>query len=157
MLFHFFFDDCIYLFERGRASVWASMGGGAEGEILQADTLLSMEPDTGLPDTGFHPITREIMTWAKAKSWTLNKLSHPGVPIFSILFCKLILDSSKLLHHHWSCFYCSICSMRWWISQRQRLGLIQLILLWAVTTLMGELYKWLLGNSVTVRFSQSLI
>ena len=31
-------------------------------------------------DTGFHPMTHEIMTWAKIKSKLLNWLTHQGAP-----------------------------------------------------------------------------
>ena len=41
---HFFFQDCIYLFEREREHKW---GGGPEGEG-EADSLLSRESGVGL-------------------------------------------------------------------------------------------------------------
>ena len=32
------------------------------------------------PDGGLKPPNHEIMTWAKTKSWMLNRLSHPDAP-----------------------------------------------------------------------------
>lgn len=46
----------IFLFERDRGCTCVS-GGKAEGENLQAGSLLNMEPNTG-----FDPIIHEIMT-----------------------------------------------------------------------------------------------
>ena len=43
------------------------MRGRGEGENLQVDSMLSVEPDMWLSLT-----TCEIMTWAEAKSQTLN-------------------------------------------------------------------------------------
>ena len=69
----------IYLFiwerERERERAWAGAGAEIEGEF-QAESLLSMEPDTGA--RSHNP---EIMTWAETKSWMLNRLSHPGIPV----------------------------------------------------------------------------
>ena len=47
-------------------------GGGKES---QADSILSVEPDTGLELND-----PKIMTWAKTKSQTLNQLKQPGAP-----------------------------------------------------------------------------
>ena len=67
----FFFKDWfIYFTERA-----LRVERRAEGENLQADFLLSTEPDVGL-----NPMTHEIMTWTVTKSQTLNQLSHPGAP-----------------------------------------------------------------------------
>ena len=41
--------------------------GGTEGENLQEESLLSMEPEMGLDLT-----THEIMTWAKTKGHSTN-------------------------------------------------------------------------------------
>ena len=32
------------------------------------------------PNMGLKLMTHEIITWAEIKSWTLNRLSHPGTP-----------------------------------------------------------------------------
>ena len=55
------------------------VGGGAEGENLQADTPLSTEPDVGLS-----LMTHEMMTWAETKSQMVNRLSYLGAPIYKI-------------------------------------------------------------------------
>ena len=53
------------------------MGGGAESErILSSLHTISAEPDVGLKLTN-----RKIMTWAKTKNETLNRLSHHGIPV----------------------------------------------------------------------------
>ena len=36
------------------------------------------------PDLGLEPMNRETMTQAETKSWTLNRLSHPGSPYLII-------------------------------------------------------------------------
>ena len=69
-----FFLVYFYYFERERASP-----GGAEREgdrIPSRLCAVSAEPDGGLRLT-----SREIMTWAKVKSWMLNRLGHPYTPI----------------------------------------------------------------------------
>ena len=44
--------------------------------------------DRAEPDRGLKFMNHEIMTWTEIKSWTLNQLSHPGVPVLRIhLFC----------------------------------------------------------------------
>ena len=55
-------------------------GEGQRERILEADSLLSVEPDEGLDIK-----TTEIMTWAEARSWTYNQLSHPGTPQNTVL------------------------------------------------------------------------
>ena len=55
--------------------MWA--GGGAEGENLEADSLLSVEL---AGKVGLDPMAQEIMTWAETKNGMLNQLSCPGVP-----------------------------------------------------------------------------
>jgi len=65
-----FFTIYLFIWERETVRwVW----GEAEGENLQADSPLSMEPDAGLD-----PMTREIITRAETKSRMLKQLSHPG-------------------------------------------------------------------------------
>lgn len=53
-------------------STYMKTGRGAKEKYLQADS-----PPNAKLDVGLHPTTYEIMTQAKTKSWTLNKLSHP--------------------------------------------------------------------------------
>jgi len=56
-------------------------GGGAERkEEGQADSMLSVELD--LRAQSHDP---EIMTGVEIRSWTLNRLSHPGTPIFVLM------------------------------------------------------------------------
>ena len=38
------------------------------------------------PDTGLEPMKYEIITWAEFKSWTLNQLSYPGIPMIYSYF-----------------------------------------------------------------------
>ena len=33
------------------------------------------------PDAGFNLTNQEVMTWVEIKSWTLNRLSHPGTTL----------------------------------------------------------------------------
>ena len=47
------------------------------------------------PNMGLKLTNREIITWAKIKSWTLNRLSHPGMPQAKNL--SVILDFSLYL------------------------------------------------------------
>ena len=49
--------------------------GGAEGENLQVDSPLIVEPNSGLDS-----LTHGIMNWAKTKSRMSNQPSHPGAP-----------------------------------------------------------------------------
>lgn len=58
---YFLKKDLLFILERERES--RQVGGGVEGEDLQVDSLLSMEPEVGLDFT-----TNEIMTRAKIKS-----------------------------------------------------------------------------------------
>lgn len=44
----------------------------APGSYLSAQSLTQ----------GFELKNHEIMTWAQVKSWILNRLSHPGAPVF---------------------------------------------------------------------------
>ena len=53
------------------------MGGGAEGENLQVDFLLSAEPHAGL-----NPTTHQMVTWAETKSWKLKQIGHSGASLF---------------------------------------------------------------------------
>ena len=64
----------VYLlfFERGRERI--------PGRLHTVST----ETDVGLKLTN-----RDIMTWAEIKSWTLNRLSHPGAP-YSINFVRYL-------------------------------------------------------------------
>ena len=64
---------------RAPERAWAQ--GGAEGENLQADSPLSVEPNTGL-----NLMTHKILTWAETKSWTLNQLSYLGTLRYSLFF-----------------------------------------------------------------------
>ena len=46
------------------------------------------------PDSGLNPMTPEFMTWAKIKSWMLNRLNHPGAPgsILGLAGYRLVLS-----------------------------------------------------------------
>ena len=50
------------------------------------------------PDMGFNPRNCEILTQAEIKSRTLNRLSHPGTPLFLSLnqfsLCPVGIDNS---------------------------------------------------------------
>ena len=71
----------IYLFDRG--CVCTNWGWGeAEGETLQADSPLRVEPEAGL-----NLMTQEIMTWAEIKGQMLNQLNHPGPPRLCFYKC----------------------------------------------------------------------
>ena len=66
---------------RERERAWMSRGEGQRDREResQAGSTLSEEPDMGL-----NPMTLEIMTWAKIKSQTLNRLGHPRIPPLNI-------------------------------------------------------------------------
>lgn len=67
--FSFLLSDLfIWERERERKREW----GGGRGRESQAGSPLSTEPTARL-----HPTIHD-MTWAEAKSWALNLLSHPG-------------------------------------------------------------------------------
>ena len=69
--------------ERERERERAGDGGGErEGERE------SQERDRE-PDTGLEPTNHEIMTWAKIKRQTLNRLSHPG----TLRQCTLLITT----------------------------------------------------------------
>ena len=78
---HKFFSLFIYLErerEWERESEHAETKGqrDREGENPKQALYFSVEPEME-----FQPMNHcEIMTWAEIKSWTLNWLSHPGVP-----------------------------------------------------------------------------
>ena len=60
--------------------------GGAEGERIPSRLrAVSTEATVGVK-----PMNREIMTWAKTKSWIPNHLSHPGTPRSNILNLSLV-------------------------------------------------------------------
>lgn len=63
------------------------VGGGAEGETLQADSGLSAEPAPGL-----NPTTHENVTGAEIKSRWLHRRSHPGAPVVEIDHLKMIVS-----------------------------------------------------------------
>ena len=53
------------------------------------------------PNAGLDLTNREIMTWAKIKSWTLNRLSHPGAPVQWLFknFFLLIYNAGEIKFH----------------------------------------------------------
>ena len=60
--------------------VRASGGRGRGKEIFK------QAPHEAELDVGLDPTTvSEIRTWAEIKSWSLNRLSHPGAPGGSVL------------------------------------------------------------------------
>ena len=83
------------------------LGRGAEGgqrerereNESQASATLSVEPNTWLD-----PMNPEILNGVKIKSQTLNRLSHPGAPILSLLitsphFTAFLKPRCDLLSH----------------------------------------------------------
>ena len=67
--------------ERERERELMYSGGGR----AKREQTLSRLPDASSePSMGLHPKNHEIMTWAEIKSQMLNRLSHPGTPIW---FC----------------------------------------------------------------------
>ena len=75
-LYFIFKRDFIQLiiYFRKRESMWVRAR--AKGEMLQADSLLSVEPHMGL-DVRAH----EIMTEQKPRIFMFHWLSHPGAPL----------------------------------------------------------------------------
>ena len=58
--------------------MWAGEWGTEGEEESQEDSMLIVEPDTGL----------HLMIWAKTKSQMLNQLSHPGASMTRFLLCE---------------------------------------------------------------------
>ena len=113
---HFLKERFIYLFERERASMGACEAGrGKEGEGERespADSPLSAEPNTGLD-----PRTRR--SWVEIKSWTPNRLSHPGAPtVSSILICTFIYFLKFLFIYFLKILFIYLTEIR--DSQRER-------------------------------------
>ena len=100
--FKFFFKMFIYLFwereqeERGVERVREWKWEWASKRIPSRLCTVSMEPDAGLK-----PMKYEIMTWAKVKSWRLNRLSYPGAPKYYVLIYKQGDPLKKLI----CCFF----------------------------------------------------
>lgn len=91
-----FFED-FYLFARAHPCIRSQVEGRRERDKL------SRQPNMG-PDLTIH----EIMTWAKLKSWMLNRLSHPDAPL---CWCNFNTSSVAKLNLfipvpcHWNNFY----------------------------------------------------
>ena len=75
--------------ERARERAWAGVGQRAR-ERSQARSVLSAQTE---PHSTLDFTNHGIMTWAKIKSRTLNRLSHPGVPSVGIFFKR---DESRV-------------------------------------------------------------
>ena len=84
--FNFFFNVYFWERERKRAREGQERGKHRIHSRFQARDV-STEPDAGL-----ELMNHEIMTWAKIKSQTLNRLSHPGTPIYHIFFIHSSVD-----------------------------------------------------------------
>ena len=61
---------------RERERMCASGGGAERNRIPSRLHTVSAEPNVGLT-----LMNHEIMTWTEIKSWTLNWLSQPGIPL----------------------------------------------------------------------------
>ena len=72
--FVYFLKDLFLL--RERESTSGSGRGREKGGGSQANSELSTEPDTGLSPSTWN----RDLTWAETKSWTPNRLCHPGTP-----------------------------------------------------------------------------
>ena len=94
ILFYLFINVYLFIFRKKVRE----RGSEREGErILSRLHAVSTEPNMGLS-----PMNHEIMTWAKIKSQTLNRLSHPGPQ------CNFILENhTELLKYqlHWGIIY----------------------------------------------------
>ena len=116
LIFECFVQSCyfcfvfFFLWERERESIWAGRGfEGEEDRESQADSPLSMEPDTG-----FDLMSLRSWPWDHDLSWNqepnLNPLSHPGAPIsilyvFSLaLVWGVLLTTSGLVLPDWNEF-----------------------------------------------------
>ena len=66
-------------------------GGGAEREGDRIPSRLCAVITE--PYTGLDPTNSEIMTRARIKSPTLNRLNHPGAPIPLILYTRILRHS----------------------------------------------------------------
>ena len=73
------YTNFLFIFESGETSWGGERQREGERRENPKHSALSAEPDTGLD------LSHEIMTWAEIKSWTLNQLSHPGVPEHKLL------------------------------------------------------------------------
>lgn len=64
------------------------VGGGAEGENFQADSMDS--------DPQLIPRTHEIVTWAKTGSQTLTEWATQGDALIYVLVRELLINSASL-------------------------------------------------------------
>ena len=109
LLFSFLWITGIVIFKKiywfKEESMWVR--GGPEGETLQADSLLSVEPKVGLD-----PMTHEITTWAKTKSQMFNRhhLHAPEFKVFkehfviNLVIPRLLISYSQIVTI-FVCFY----------------------------------------------------
>ena len=72
-----FFKIYLFIWERGKGEGQREK----KRENVKQTPCWSVEPNSGL-----HPMTHKIMTWAKIKSQMLNWLSHPGALWFCIFY-----------------------------------------------------------------------
>ena len=88
-------------FERERERERERVGQWGEGTQRGRERITSrLHAVRAEPDAGLHLMNFGIMTWAKIKSWTLNRLSPPGAPCreFNSVLLLCLLDAGRFPH-----------------------------------------------------------